>query len=133
VANLNNSIKTEAYKLVFWQHVIVVGLALIVFLLQGLQSGLSALLGGLAYGLPNVMFVWRVFARTSAQAAKQFLFAFVVGEATKLLMSAVLFVLIVKFLPVKLLSVLAGYIAAIIAFWIVSFVLMSHEQPGEGQ
>jgi ATP synthase protein I len=133
VAMVNKSIQNDAYQLVFWQFIIIVGLALILLLVQGIQSGLSVLLGGLAYVLPNFMFVWRVFARTSAQAARQFLIAFVVGESTKLILSAVLFVLIVKYLPVRLMPALGGYIAAIVGFWLVSFVFMSREHPGEGQ
>jgi ATP synthase protein I len=126
----DKSVQSEAYKLVFWQLIVVLGLALILFLIQGLQTGLSVLAGGAAYCVPNFMFVWRVFSRTSAQEAKQFLMKFVLGEMTKLFLSAVFFVLIVKFLPVKVLYVLAGYITAIIAFWIVSFVVMSETSTG---
>jgi ATP synthase protein I len=121
------SVRTDAIKMVLWQFAVIVVLSVILFLLQGTQSGLSALLGGLAYCIPNFMFVWRVFERTTARAAKQFLTAFLLGEVTKLLLSAVLFILIVKFLPVKVISVLGGYIAAIMAFWVVSFITMSQE------
>jgi ATP synthase protein I len=133
VATPGNRIQKDAYRMVFWQFIVVTVLALIILVLKGVQSSTSALLGGLAYVLPNVMFVWRVFARTSAAEAQRFLVAFVVGEATKLTLSAVLFVMIVKYLPVILLPTLGGYIAAIVAFWLVSFVFMSQEQKGEGQ
>jgi ATP synthase protein I len=128
VSTFNKSIKKEAYKLVYWQFAMIVGLALIWFLLQGMQSGLSLLLGGLAYCLPNFLFVWRVFDRVSARAAKQLVVLFFVGEATKLFLSAALVVLIIKFMPVKPLSVLGGYIAAILAFWLISFIFMFREQ-----
>jgi ATP synthase protein I len=133
MAFIKNSLQQNAYKLVFWQFIVIAGLALILLLLQGMKSSLSALLGGMAYVLPNFMFVWRVYARNSVQEAKRFLVAFVVGESSKLFISAALFVLIVKFLPVNLLAVLGGYIAAIFAFWVVSFVVMSHDRPGESQ
>lgn len=122
-----NSLRTDAIKLVFWQFLFVLGLALILLIVQGEQSAISAVLGGAAYCLPNLLFVWRVFARTTPRAAKQFLIAFVLGETTKLFLSAILFVLIVKYLPIKLLAVLGGYITAIMAFWIVSFIFMSRE------
>jgi ATP synthase protein I len=127
-----NSIKTEAYALVFWQLIVVAGLALILFILQGLQAGISTLLGGLAYCVPNFMFVWRVFSRTSAQDARRFLVAFITGEVSKLFLSAIFFVLIVKYLAVNFKFVLAGYIAAIFAFWVVSFIFLSQEHPREG-
>jgi ATP synthase protein I len=125
------SIKTEAYNLVIWQLIIVMGLALILFLFQGARSGISTFLGGLAYCIPNFLFVWRVFARTAVQDASRFLLAFVVGETGKLFLSAVLFVLLVKYTPVKLINVLIGYVTAIVAFWIASFYFMSHAPTQE--
>ncbi len=122
------TIKKEAYRIIYWQLVLIMGLALVLFLLQGIQSGISALLGGLAYWLPTLIFVWRVFARTTARAAKQFLVSFVAGETLKLLLSAVLFVLIVKNLPVNVLSVLAGFVGAVISFWIASVILFTKDE-----
>lgn len=123
------TIKKEAYQIIYWQLILIIGLALVLFLLRGVQSGFSALLGGLAYWLPTLLFVWRVFARTTARAAKQFLVAFVAGEAIKLVLSAVLFVLIVKNMPVNVLPVLAGFVGAVVSFWIASLILLTkHEE-----
>ena len=121
------TVRTDAMKMVFWQFAAVVFLSAVLLFVQGAQNAWSALLGGAAYCLPNLMFVRRIFAQATARAAKQFLIAFLIGEVTKLILSAVLFVLIVKFLPVKVLSVLMGYIVAIMAFWVVSFIFMSKE------
>jgi ATP synthase protein I len=96
-----------------------------------LQSGISTLLGGLAYCVPNLMFVWRVFARTSAQAARSFLVAFFAGEVSKLFLSAIFFVLIVKYMAVDFKFVLAGYICAIVAFWVASFIFMAQDHKQE--
>lgn len=121
-------IKTQAYQIVFWQLMIIMGLAVVLFLLRGMQNGFSALMGGLAYWLPTCAFVWRIFARANVRAAKQFVIAFFAGEAAKLLISAILFLLIVKYLPVNTLSVLIGFIGAIVAFWIASFTFLSQNQ-----
>jgi F0F1-type ATP synthase assembly protein I len=99
-----------------------VGLALILSLFAGVRNGLSVFSGGVAYCLPNFIFVRRVFGNTSARAAKQFLVAFLLGETSKLFVSAILCVLIVKYLPVSFPYVLGGYSAAIFAFFIVSFM-----------
>lgn len=114
----------DVYRIIYWQLILVMGLALILFLLQGIRGGISALLGGLAYWLPTLVLVWRVFAQTGARAAKKFVIAFAVGEATKLFLSAFLFLLIVKYLPVNTLSVLIGFVGAVIAFWIASLILL---------
>jgi ATP synthase protein I len=124
----NISVKSDAFKLVYWQFAVVVALAMVLSLVQSMRSGWSVLAGGLAYCLPNFLFVMRVFNRTTPRAAKEFLVAFMLGEVMKLTLSAIFFVLIVKYLPVVFPSVLGGYIAAIFAFWVVSFVFLSKEQ-----
>ncbi len=96
------------------------GLALILLFLQGTRAGLSAFCGGLAYWLPTLFFMWRVAAHAGARAAGRFAVAFFGGEAIKLVLSGVLFVLAVKYLPVNILYVMIGFIGAILAFWVVS-------------
>lgn len=121
-------ITRQAYRIVFWQLMIVVMLAVVFFLLRGVEEGLGVLSGGLAYGLPAFAFVWQVFSRANVRAVKQFLAVFVVGELAKLIVSAVLFILIVKYLPVTVLPVLIGYICAIVAFWMASVFFLSRHQ-----
>lgn len=119
------SIKTQAYQIVFWQLMIIMGLAVILFLLRGIQNGFSTLAGGLAYWLPTLFFVWRVFARTALKTSRQFIASFMIGEIGKLVLSAILFLVIVKQLPVAVGPVMIGYVGAIIAFWIASFVYLA--------
>lgn len=116
---LQKKIQHEAYQLVLWQLIFVAILALLALLLKGKTSGLSILAGGMAYGIANLIFVWRVFRYTGAQQMIQFATAFMIGEMLKLALSAILFLMIVKYLPVSLLSVLIGFIGAIVSFWIV--------------
>ena len=73
---LRKLIQNEAYRLVFLQLVGVAILALIALLIKGATSGFSVLMGGLAYGLPNLFFVWRVFRFAGAQEMAQFMAAF---------------------------------------------------------
>lgn len=69
-------IKNQAFQIIFWQLMIIMGLAVVLFLLRGIQNGVSTLLGGLAYWLPTYAFVWPVFSKASMRAAKQFVIAF---------------------------------------------------------
>jgi len=121
------AIKKEAYRIIYWQLILIMGLVLVLFLLQGTKSGFSALTGGLAYWLPTLLFVWRVFQRTTARAAKAFLFAFIAGEGIKLVLSAMLFVLIINLLPVNVLSVLLGFVGAVVSFWIASVLFLGRQ------
>lgn len=118
VKPLRKIIQHQAYQLVLLQLAGVVVLSLLALMLRGTLSCFSVLAGGMAYGLPNLVFVWRVFRFAGAQQMAKFLTAFFFGEAIKLVLSAILFLLIVKYLPVSLLSVLIGFIGAIISFWI---------------
>lgn len=122
------AIKKEVYRIIYWQLILIVGLALILFFIQGIQSSLSVLLGGLAYWLPTLLFVWCVFLRTRVRYAKQFLVSFVAGESIKLLLSATLFVLIIQHFPVHILSVLIGFVGAIVSFWIASLFLLTRQE-----
>lgn len=118
--SLKTMVQQEAYRIVLLQLTGVAAISLLSLILAGKTSGFSALLGGLAYGLPNLVFVWRVFKFSGASQMVQFMAAFFIGEMLKLALSAILFLLIVKYLPISLLSVLVGYIAGIVSFWIAS-------------
>lgn len=124
----NKPIKT-AVKILVWQLLLIAGLSLVMFFIKGSQSGGSTFLGGLAYWIPAFLFVWRVFSKPFASAARSFLVKFVAGEALKLILSGVLFILIVNYLPVQTLSVLIGFIGAIISFWIASMLFL--EEGGD--
>lgn len=126
---LQNLVQQQAYKIVYWQLAGVAALATITLPLAGLHHALSVLAGGLCYGLPNLIFVWRVFRYTRAQQMNQFMAAFFTGEMLKLLFSGILFLLVVKYLPVSLLSVLIGFAGAIVLFWIVCMWRFSKQNP----
>lgn len=115
---LKKIIQQEAYLIVFWQLAGVAFLSLCTLVFFGLTKGVSVLLGGLAYGFANLLFVWRVFRFAGSGQMTQFAFTFFIGEMAKLVVSAFLFLMIVKYLPVSLLSVLIGFIGAIISFWL---------------
>jgi ATP synthase protein I len=127
--SLKKKIQREAYQIVFWQLVGVLILALLALLIRGLTSGLSVLAGGLSYGVVNLIFVWRVFRFAGAHEMAQFVMAFFFGEMLKLILSAILFLFIVKYLPVGLLSVLIGFIGAIVSFWIACMWHFCVEEP----
>jgi ATP synthase protein I len=120
VVKLNNLIRSQLYKILFWQLLIIIGLAVVIALFLGMQRGRSVILGGLAYWVPTFVFLWRVSAYAGARAATRFMIAFFSGEIVKLFLSGVLFVLAVKYLSLDALYGLIGLIGAIVAFWIAS-------------
>lgn len=119
MATLQKSLQSEALKLVFWQLIITMVLAFIILLIEGLNKGFSTLLGGSSYIIPNFIFAWRVFSYSGPHLSDRFMFAFLLGEFTKLVLSAILFILIVKYVPVNMIFVMTGYAIAIFSFWFV--------------
>lgn len=125
---LQKVIQSEAYRIVYGQLMCVSVVSLIVSLCLGLKIGSSLLVGGLCYTLPNLFFVWRVFRYAGAQQMVQFMAAFFFGEFLKLILSGILFLLVVKTLPISLLSVLIGFILAMAAFWTVCLIRFSKQK-----
>ena len=124
----NKPFKT-AFKILLWQLLLVAGLSIIMGFVKGIQSGWSTFLGGLAYWVPAFLFIWRVFAKPFARAARAFVVKFIAGEVVKLFLSGILFLLIVNYLPVQAVYVMVGFVGAIVAFWVSSLFLLT-EQPG---
>ena len=122
-----NHARLHAYRIVFVQMLCVIVLGLLALALYGQKSGLSVLSGGMAYVLANLLFVWRVFRYSGAQQMTQFVVAFFLGEMIKLVLSAILFIVIVKYWPVSLLSVLVGFIGAIMSFWFACIWLFTNQ------
>jgi len=125
---LNKIIQQKAYRIVFWQLVGVCILTIIALIFAGFVNAYSVLAGGLAYGIPNLLFVWGVFRYAGAQQMTQFAAAFFAGEAFKLILSGILVLLIVKTLAVSLLFLLIGFAGAIVSFWIVCMWQFSRQE-----
>ncbi len=85
-------------------------------LIQGKESTLSPLLGGLAAFLPNLYFAFRI-ARAKGLPAQKIVRSFYAGESGKLILTAMLFYVIFQIPSIKLLPLLAGYVAALSVFW----------------
>jgi ATP synthase protein I len=102
------------------QIILVALLSLFFWIWKGSNAAYSAILGGVTAILPNFYFARRLFVQTGAQAAKKIIRAFYRGEAIKLLLTAALCLLILKWIRVSGLPFFAGFIAAQMAFfWIL--------------
>ncbi|WP_206006358.1 ATP synthase subunit I, partial [Pseudoalteromonas sp. c7(2019)] len=60
------------------------------------KTGYSALFGGLTFLLPNVVFVLMAFAHAGARQSKKVLRGFYAGEAIKLFLTVLFFVVFLK-------------------------------------
>ena len=125
---LQRKMRREALQIVWYQLFGIITLSLIILLCSTRQQALSALLGGLAYCLPTLLFVGFVFRYTRSDQILAFMRAFFFGEFAKLIFSAILFLIIEKYLTVSLLSELIGFIGAIIAFWVACLCHFSRQK-----
>lgn len=113
-------VTNAVYRIIFYQLMIIAGFTLILSTLKGMQSGLSALAGGLAYWLPTFIFTRGVAACAGARVGARFMVAFFGGEAIKLVLSGVLFLFAVNYFSMQIVYAVMGLVIAIIAFWVAS-------------
>ncbi|NVJ51726.1 MAG: ATP synthase subunit I [Gammaproteobacteria bacterium] len=109
--DLNQQGRAAGYKLVLVQlGVVIIGAT--AALAWGFNASFSVFVGGLSIVIPSLLFTLRAFRHSGARAAKQVMNGFYAGEALKILSAIVLFVLVLKWLPVVAVAALCGFIGA---------------------
>jgi ATP synthase protein I len=89
---------------------VCLGVGVLAWLWAGQTAGISALLGGVAAVVPNAFLAARLLAARSN--ARALLRAAWIGEAGKLVMTAIAFIVIFAFVrPISAPAVFAGFIA----------------------
>jgi len=106
-----------AFGVVLGQAGVTVIVALLAYCLGGWLVALSALLGGGIACVGSLAMAGLVFG-SSVTSAQRALGAFYVGEAVKLALIVVLFVLVLKWVRVAPLALLAGFAATFLVYWI---------------
>jgi len=106
-----------AYGVVLGQALVTVMAALVALGLAGREAAVSALLGGGIATAGSVAMVALVFAGAAANA-QRIVAAFYAGEALKLAVVVVLFVVVLKTVRVVPLAMLAGFAATYLMYWI---------------
>jgi F0F1-type ATP synthase assembly protein I len=119
-----NRVKKDMFRVIFYQSILILGFTLLLFLLKGAHSGLSAFAGAFAYWLATLIFIWRVSVQSIRPIGMGFLATFIGGEGFKLLLCGVLFVIFAKYLHVEMMYAVIGLVGAILAFWIASASLI---------
>lgn len=110
--------RKKAYQLVVTQATLVASVVMMVFLVWGVRPGYSALLGGLIAVLPHWVFARLAFAHAGARAARQVVNGFYKGEAAKIGLTILLFVVVLKWVPVVTGALFATYGVALLAQWL---------------
>ena len=106
--------QTPAFPVLVAQCIVMLAVALVLWMVQGLTAGYSGLLGGLVALIPNCYFAYRVYRYSGARSARAIVGEFYSGEAGKLILTAVLFIavwLVVE--PLVVAAVFGGYLAVL--------------------
>lgn len=109
-------------RIVTWQLPLMAVFGLLVTLGWGVRPGVSFVLGELSGWLPAWWLVRAVFSSFRAPGA--FLGRFFAAEMFRLVLTGLLFVFTVLYLPVDLKPALAGLVSAVLAFWAASLLCM---------
>jgi ATP synthase protein I len=117
--------RAEALQLVSLPAGIVILVAVLLYLIGSKTAGISTVLGGLVWFIPNLYFAYKVFPNTKAALTPQRIVRnFYRAEVIKLLLSALIFIVILKTFIVAMLPFLAGYAIAQITFWLASLLVL---------
>jgi F0F1-type ATP synthase assembly protein I len=117
-------VRNKAYTAIVLQTVVVLIIALSYLLFRGEKYFLSTLYGGFSWIIPCFYFTYKLFIMRSNNTALHIVKNLYFGELLKLVFSAVLLSLALKFLPIEILPFFSGYIGAVLSFWFLPIMLL---------
>lgn len=106
--------KYKKYLLILLQFLLLAVIALIAAFINGWIGFKSVLLGGVAWIIPTVYFMWRLHRKTLYNS-QEMLGYFLLSEVVKLFLSFGIIVLVLSLCTVNRISFLIGYITMILA------------------
>lgn len=99
------------------------------FLFRGQVSGYSALLGGLIFLLPHGYFALKAFRYSGARSAKKIMSSFYQGEAGKLILCAILFTMVFKWIqPLDVAALFLTFAIMLVTNWLTPFLVSGRAQ-----
>ncbi|MCG7200299.1 F0F1 ATP synthase subunit I [Marinobacter pelagius] len=105
---------------------VIVSLA---FLLRSQVAGYSALLGGLIFLLPHGYFALKAFRYSGARSAKKIMSSFYQGEAGKLILCAILFTMVFKWIqPLDIAALFLTFAIMLVTNWLTPLLAGSNTQ-----
>jgi ATP synthase protein I len=107
-----------AFSVVAGQAAVTLLFALASFAIAGSNAAVSALIGGGIGTLASLVMALLAFARSAGADAQRIVRAFYVGEAAKLGLMIVLFVVVLKTMKVSPGALFGAYVATFLVYWI---------------
>ena len=99
------------------------------FLMRSQVAGYSAFLGGLIFLLPHGYFALRAFRYTGARSARKIVSSFYQGEAVKLILCAILFTMVFKWIqPLDIAALFLTFAIMLVSNWLTPLLAGSKTQ-----
>ena len=110
-------------------QLIIIGIAaLIAYLVGDVNALISALLGGMVCFLPGMLFAILFFRYGGAQHSRKIISAFYLGEALKLILSGVLFVVVFTLYKVAAGAFFITFIAVQMMYWFAPWLIVKEKR-----
>lgn len=105
---------------------VIVSLA---FLIRSQVAGYSALLGGLIFLVPHGYFALKAFRYSGARSAKKIMSSFYQGEAGKLILCAIFFTMVFKWIqPLDIAALFLTFAIMLVTNWLTPLLAGSNTQ-----
>ena len=117
IATTEPNARRLAFGVVLGQAAVTLIVALSSWLIAGRGAALSALLGGGISTAASLVMAALSFGGSAGANAQRALRAFYVGEAVKVALVVLLFVVVLKVMTVAPLAMLAAYVATFFVYW----------------
>ena len=114
----------QAYTIVLIPLFVGFLVAGLFWIFSGGHAAVSALLGVAVWVIPQLYFVTKLFGKALQKNANGMLWVFYRAEMIKFLLSAILFVMVIKYLTVVSTIVLLTFIAAQITFLLTALIIL---------
>lgn len=110
---------------------LVLFLALVFTVVMNENAGVSALLAGMVYLVPNAYFASKLFQYQGARSAKAIVSSFYKGEALKIILSAVLFAVVFIWFKITPLAFFISYLMVLMTHWLTPLILVNKQNRPE--
>lgn len=120
--------REQVYQLVMIPIIAVVVTSIFLLLCSGMSAFRSVLLGGLGWVLPNLYFVYKVFANVKVGQIKAIPYRFYQAEIIKICLLGIWVVIAIRFLAVTIGAFLLGFVIAQLTFWVLSIIFYSKKR-----
>lgn len=116
-------LRKKALFAIYLQLCMMLVVALIWLTLRGFPSFFSAILGGIAWTIPNFYFIRKIFKTSNTKTLEDIAKDFYIGETVKLLMSGILIILFVKLFALALPAFLSAYVSVVMTSFFVPIMV----------